>query len=76
MERDLYWTLKDKGYACNMICKCKIHQIVSLRIKEYLIPSLKTNKRIGVIRKLATKDKKLESEEKNLIEKSKLKQLF
>lgn len=66
MEEALYKKLKNKGYACD--CECKFHQIKILGIKENNIPNLKSEKRIGVIKRLAVKDKKIEGKKIEQVE--------
>ena len=66
MEKNLLQILKDKGYTCETVCKCKVHQIKSLGIKEWTIPDLKNSKRIGIIKTLSTLNKKIKD---NSIEK-------
>ncbi|CAG8448756.1 7902_t:CDS:2 [Racocetra fulgida] len=66
MEEDLYKNLKIKGFTC--VCECQFHQIKKLGINEINIPDLKTKKRIGVIKRLAVKDKKIEDKKIKPIE--------
>src|SRR5438874_1314729 len=66
MEENLNKELENKGYVCG--CECYFHQIKKLGLKEENIPNLRSEKRIGVIKRLSVTDKKIEDEDKPLEE--------